>query len=120
MGRTQGQLLSDLEEMDATGHALGDRLRRLLVALALTEDVIAELNLRLARGDGPPQGHRQAAAVAVQNAEMYRQFLSRLAGPGGPWQHGSTGSRNGRPPADGFTAHGTTLNGTPNGSGATP
>ena len=75
---TRSQLLGDLEKLRTSQLALTDRLRRILTAMAMSEDVTADLHERLDALDDHPNGHRDAAAVAAEAAHTYRQFLSRL------------------------------------------
>jgi hypothetical protein len=77
--RTYGELLVDLDKLRGTQVALTDRLRRVLTAMAMSEEVAADLHQRLDALDDPPNGHRRSAAVAVEAAHTYRQFLLSLA-----------------------------------------
>jgi hypothetical protein len=80
--RTYADLLVDLDKLRGTQVALTDRLRRILTAMAMSEEVAAGLHQRLDALDDPPNGHRHSATVAVQAADNYRQFLSSLADRG--------------------------------------
>ena len=77
--RTRSELLADLEDLRASQVALADRLGRIMTAMALSQEVTADVHQRLDALDDQPNGHRDAAAIAAETAHTYRQFLSDLA-----------------------------------------
>jgi hypothetical protein len=77
--RTRSHLDAELDSMRKTQLALTDRLRRILIAMALSEEVMADLHRHLDRLDNRPNGHRQAAAAAAAAANRYRQFLEHAS-----------------------------------------
>lgn len=78
MGKRRSELLDDLENLRRTQLALTDRLRRILTAMAMSEEVSADLHQRLDALEFHPNGHGHAAALATHAALTYRQFLARL------------------------------------------
>jgi len=78
VSKHRSQLLDDLEDLRRTQLALTDRLRRILIAMAMSEEVSADLHQRLDALESRPNGHRHAAALATQAALTYRQFLGRV------------------------------------------
>ena len=79
LDRTRSQLVAELDSVRQTQSALTERLRRMVSAMALSEEAIADLNCRLDRSDDRPNGHSQAAASAGAAANTYRRFLADLA-----------------------------------------
>lgn len=79
--RTRSHLVAELGSLRETQLALTDRLRRILIAMALSEEVIADLHRHLDRLDDRPNGHCQAAAAAAAAAaaNTYRQFLEHTS-----------------------------------------
>lgn len=79
MGKqSRSELLRDLQELRESQMALVDRLRRILTAMAMSEEVIADRHLRLDAIDERSNGHRDGALAALDAAHMYRQFLSNF------------------------------------------
>jgi hypothetical protein len=76
--RTKSDLLSDLETLRLSQGALRDRFGRMLTAMAMSEDLNADLHRRLHALDDPPNGHAEAAALAAERAQTYRQILSSM------------------------------------------
>jgi hypothetical protein len=75
---TRSQLLGELENLRANRLALTERLCRILTAMAMSEEVSADLYQRLGAVDDHPNGHRAAAVTSAEAAHTYRQLLSRL------------------------------------------
>jgi len=78
VGKRRSEVLDDLEDLRRTQLALTERLRRILVAMAMSEEVSADLHQRLDALELRPNGHGHAAALATQAALTYREFLARL------------------------------------------
>ncbi len=94
--RTRSHLLRDLENLRVTQLTLTDRLRRILTAMALSEEVTADIHHRLGVLDNPPNGHHRAAVAAAETAQTYRQLLSRLVNPADDPPQAAAASENRR------------------------
>ena len=78
MGKCRSELLDDLESLRRSQLALTNRLRRILTAMAMSEEVSADLHERLDALEFRPNVHAHAATLATEAAFTYRQFLARL------------------------------------------